>query len=255
MDLSVILVTHNSEKFILPCLDSIIKATHGTHNEILIIDNHSTDLTKELCKQYRYPVTLIENHENRGFAKAANIGLRKSCGEFRLLMNPDVILQSEALGRILDFMRSHPNAGICGCRLLNEDGSLQHSKGSFPTLFSTIYRVILPRRVRKYHLWGYGKAGRCDWVTGAFMLLRSSMIRAVGLLDENYFMYYEDVDLCLQARKAGWQTYYYPEVAGFHLTPHAVSDKGIEIETQIRKSRRHYFRKNVFVPSYRKTRI
>jgi GT2 family glycosyltransferase len=250
MDLSVIVVTHNSEKYILPCLDSVIHAASGFQYEVLIIDNASTDRTKDLIKQRQHPLTLIVNLENQGFARAVNIGLRGSSGEFRLLMNPDVTLRSDSLVPIIDFMRENPKVGICGCRLLNEDGSLQYSKGSFPKLLSTLFRMVLPRRMRKYDLRGYDKVGGCDWVTGALMLARNQVIGEVGFLDEAYFMYYEDVDYCLQAKKAGWQVYYYPGITAFHLNPHAVSGRNDKIENHIRKSRLHFFKKNNFMGSF-----
>src|SRR4030067_1488725 len=228
MDFSVIIVTHNSEKYILDCLNSIAKSAYELKHEIFVIDNNSRDRTKYLVKQSEHDLTLIENPENLGFAKAVNMGLKKSSGEFRLLINPDVTLKSDSLAPIIDFMRNNPKIGICGCKLLNGDGSLQYSKGSFPTLFSTFYRMVLPRKMRKYHLWGYKKAGRCDWVTGAFMLLRDRVIEDVGYLDERYFIYYEDVDYCFRTKKAGWHTYYSPEISAFHLSPHALSGKGIE---------------------------
>jgi hypothetical protein len=244
MDLSVILVTHNSERFILPCLDSIVRTTYGIEHEILIIDNYSTDRTKDLIKASGHSLALTENLENQGLTKAANMGLRMSSGEFRLLINPDVTIQSSSLTSIIDFMRGNPRAGICGCGLLNKDGTRQYSKGPFPNLVSMFFRMVLPRQMRKYHLSGYQRTGECDWVTGAFMLVRDRVIQEIGYLDEEYFMYYEDVDYCLKANRAGWQTYYYPEIAVCHLTPHAISDKGDRIRKEIRKSRLFYFKKN-----------
>jgi GT2 family glycosyltransferase len=250
MDLSIIIVTCNSEKYILNCLRSISRSIQGLEHEILIIDNNSTDQTKILTNEFSNPVRLIENTENLGFAKALNLGLRASSGEFFLSINPDVIIESDSLLPMVSFMRANSKAGICGCKLLNGDGSLQYSTGSFPTLFSTIYRSVLPRRMRKYNLWGYGNVRECDWVTGAFMLIRNSLVDSVGYLDEGYFMYYEDVDYCLQAKKRGWYTYYYPGITACHLTPHSTSDKGTGVKREIEKSRVFFFKKNGCVVSY-----
>jgi GT2 family glycosyltransferase len=252
MDLSIIIVTHNSEKYILNCLNSITRATRGIHHEFLIIDNKSTDQTKVFIRQFTNSLTLIENTENHGFAKAINMGLERGSGEFILLMNPDVLIQSESLQPTIDFLRDHPEIGICGCKLLNQDDSLQYSKGSFPTLFATLYRMALPRRMRKYNLWGYEKAGECDWVTGAFMMIRNEMYREVGPLDERYFMHYEDVDYCLQAKKMGWFTYYFPGISAYHLNPHASSNKNrnLSLEREIRKSQLYFFKKNNSQTSY-----
>jgi len=250
MDLSIVIVTCNSEQYILDCLNSVEKAARELRHEIFLIDNKSTDQTKTVVKGFKNAVTLLENSENYGFAKAVNMGLERSSGDFILLLNPDVMIQSGSLHPMIDFMRDHPEMGICGCKLLNRDGSLQYSKGSFPTLFSILYRMVLPRRMRKYDLWGYDKTGKCNWVTGAFMLIRDRLIGDIGRLDEKYFMYYEDMDFCLQAHKKGWEVYFYPEIKAYHLSPHAMSDQSSFIENEIRKSRLYFFRKNRSLSSY-----
>ena len=175
MDLSIIIVTYNSEKYILGCLKSITRSTQNIQHEIFIIDNKSMDQTQLFIRQFSNSFTLIENKENYGFAKAVNRGLGKVSGEFILLLNPAVLIKSDSLQPIIDFMRNNPKVGVCGSRLLNEDGSLQYSKGSFPTLSSTIFRMFLPRKIRKYHWWGYERVGECDWVTGASMIIRKKM--------------------------------------------------------------------------------
>jgi GT2 family glycosyltransferase len=250
MDVSIILVTYNSEKYISNCLNSLAKATQNIEHEIFVIDNQSIDQTKRLIKENGNSAVLIENNENLGFAKAVNIGLRKSSGEFILLINPDIIVNSNTLLPLIDFMRNNPKVGICGGRLENPDGSLQYSKGSFPTLSSIIFRMLLPRPMRKYHLWGYSKGGKCDWVTGSFMLTRKCIMEKLGGLDEKYFVYYEDVDYCLRTQKGGWVTYYFPETTACHLNPHAISKKTPAIENMIRKSRLYYFKKNRSILSY-----
>jgi GT2 family glycosyltransferase len=250
MDVSIILVTYNSEKYILNCLNSLAKAIQNIEHEIFVIDNQSMDKTKMLIKECGHAVVLIENNQNIGFPKALNIGLSKSSGEFILLINPDTIINSDSLLPLIDFMRNNPKIGICGVRLENTDGSLQYSKGSFPTLSSTLFRMFLPRLMRKYHLWGYNKGGECDWVTGAFMLTRKCITEELGGLDETYFVYYEDVDYCLQAQKRGWLTYYFPEITVCHLNPHAISKRSLAIENEIRKSRLYFFKKNRSMLSY-----
>jgi hypothetical protein len=246
MDLSVIIVTYNSERYILSCLNSILRAVSELQYEVLIVDNASTDRTTDLIKGFLHPLTLIENPANQGFAKAVNIGLRKCSGEFRLLINPDVTVQSDSLAPMIDFMRMNPRVGICGCRLLNDDGSIQYSKGSFPTLCSTLYRMVLPKPMRKYHLWGYEKPGKCDWVTGAFMLIRNETIQGTGPLDESYFVCYEDVDYCLSARRKGWLTFYFPGASIYHLAPYSGPNRkrNALMEKEIRESQKFYFKKN-----------
>jgi len=250
MDVSIILVTYNSEKYISNCLNSLIKAIQNLEHEIFIVDNESIDQTKRLIKECGNSAVLIENSENSGFAKAVNVGLRKSSGEFILLINPDIIVNSDSLLPLVDFMRRNPKIGVCGGRLENEDGSLQYSKGSFPSLSSTIFRMFLPRPMRKYHLWGYNKGGKCDWVTGSFMLTRKCIMEELGGLDEKYFVYYEDVDYCLRTQKGGWLTYYFPEITASHLNPHARTKRNTDIEKEIQRSRLAFFKKNKSVISY-----
>ena len=250
MDLSIVIVTYNSRKFIINCLDSARRAARGVEHEIIVVDNNSGDGTKDLVKQFSNSILLLENLKNLGFAKAVNAGLRRASGEFILLLNPDTVIQSESFYPVIEFLRKNANIGICGGKLLNADDSLQYSTGSFPTLFSTLSRRVLPRRMRKYDLWSYDKTRRCDWVTGAFMLVRGGLIKEVGYFDEAYFMYYEDVDYCLQAKNRGWETYYFPGVTAYHLEPHARSRKDPITEHQIRKGRSYFFEKNRSFFSY-----
>ena len=250
MKISIVIATYNSEKFILDCLSSIEEATQAIPHEILIIDNNSHDKTKKRIRQHSELITLIENPGNYGFARAVNLGIAKSCGEFCLLMNPDIIVKSKDLSPLIQFMEQNPKVGICGCKLLNLDDSLQFSKGSFSTLPATLFRVVLPRRMRKYHLWGYDKVGKCEWVTGAFMLIRREVIDQMGGFDENYFLYYEDMDYCRKAQLRGWETFFFHSIEAYHLSPHAISRKGNQIEREIRKSRLYYFRKNNLWFSY-----
>ena len=251
MDLSIIIVTYNSEKYILDCLNSVERATLDIQHEIFLIDNQSVDQTRTVIKKFQNSIVLLENPKNVGFAKAVNMGLRKASGKFILLLNPDVIIQSDSLSPMINFMKNHSNLGICGCKLLHQDHSLQYSKGSFPSLFSILlFRLVLPRRMRKYHLWGYEKIGKCDWVTGAFMLMRNRLIEEVGFFDENYFVYYEDMDYCLQVKKKGWEVYYYSEIMAYHLNPHAISTRYLQVENEIRRSRLYFFRKNRSMLSY-----
>jgi GT2 family glycosyltransferase len=247
MELSIVLVTYNSEEYISGCLHSILKATEGMEREILVIDNHSNDRTIALLREFNSSLKLIENEQNEGFAKAVNKGFRKSSGEFCLLINPDVMIQSNSLNPMIQFMKENPKVGVCGCKLLNGDGSLQYSIGPFPGLLSPFWRMFFPRPMRKYDWWGYDRLRECDWVTGAFMLLQSKAFQEVKLLDEQYFMYYEDVDLCLRVKRAGWQVYYYPGITAVHLKPQALYPKGSDVKTAIRKSRRYYYKKNVLI--------
>jgi N-acetylglucosaminyl-diphospho-decaprenol L-rhamnosyltransferase len=191
--------------------------------EIIIVDNHSPahPLARKLR---RLPgVSLRRWDRNHGFARAVNEGCRLSRGDWFLLLNPDMTLSEGFLDGVLGLANQleadDPRAGIVGFHLRNSDGSRQLSTGPFPTLLSTLWRLTLPRSRRKYQV--PRSAQRCPvpWVTGCCLLLRRSCLQDLGGLDEEYFLYYEDVDLCLRARARGWSVWYEPNAAVIHHQP------------------------------------
>jgi GT2 family glycosyltransferase len=188
--------------------------------EVVIIDNHSPPhpVVKRLRRQPS--VSLRRWSRNRGFARAVNEGCRLSRGEWYLLLNPDTTPSEEFLDGVVALLdKLEPNAGIVGFHLRNSDGSRQLSAGPFPTLLSTILRTLLPRSRRKYHT--LRTEDRCPvaWVTGCCLLVRGDCLRDVGGLDEEYFLYYEDVDLCRRAQARGWSVWYEPNLTVVHHHP------------------------------------
>jgi N-acetylglucosaminyl-diphospho-decaprenol L-rhamnosyltransferase len=188
--------------------------------EIVIVDNHSPHhpLMKRLRRQPN--VSLRRWQQNRGFARAVNEGCRLSQGEWFLLLNPDTTPAQEFLDGVMALLeRLEPNAGIVGFHLRNSDGSRQLSAGPFPSLASTIARLALPRSRRKYHTLRTQNRCKVDWVTGCCLLVRRACLRDLGGLDEDFFLYYEDVDLCRRARERGWSVWYEPNLAVVHHHP------------------------------------
>lgn len=188
--------------------------------EIVIVDNHSPPhpVMKRLRRQPN--VSLRRWKQNRGFARAVNEGCRLSQGEWCLLLNPDTTPSDTFLDGVLAMLdQLEPNAGIVGFNLRNSDGSRQLSAGAFPTLSSTIGRLLLSRRRRKYHSVGASKRTRVAWVTGCCLLVRRDCLRDVGGLDEDFFLYYEDVDLCRRATERGWTVWYEPNLDVVHHHP------------------------------------
>lgn len=191
--------------------------------EIVIIDNHSPGhpLARKLRRQPH--VSLRRWDRNHGFARAVNEGCRLSQGEWFLLLNPDttpaegfldgVVALAEALSA------TEPRAGIVGFHLRNSDGTQQLSTGPFPTLASSLLRLTLPRWRRKYHTLRSAQRTAVPWVTGCCLLLRRACVQEVGGLDEEFFLYYEDVDLCLRARQRGWSVWHDPNLAVVHHQP------------------------------------
>jgi N-acetylglucosaminyl-diphospho-decaprenol L-rhamnosyltransferase len=188
--------------------------------EIVIVDNHSPS-HPVIKRLRRLPhVSLRRWKQNHGFACAVNEGCRLSQGDWFLLLNPDTTPSEEFLDGVLTLIdQLEPNAGIVGFHLRNSDGTRQLSAGPFPTLLSTLARLALPRWRRKYHPVRTDERTRVAWVTGCCLLVRRDCMRDVGGLDEDYFLYYEDVDLCRRAQERDWSVWYEPNLAVVHHHP------------------------------------
>jgi GT2 family glycosyltransferase len=191
--------------------------------EIVIVDNDSP-AHPALKRLRRLPQVSVRRWgRNRGFAQAVNEGCRLSQGDWFLLLNPDITPSEGFLDGVLaladQLAAAEPHAGIVGFHLRNSDGSQQLSSGPFPTLASTLGRLALPRRKRKYQVVHAHQRCHVPWVTGCCLLLRRGCLEDLGGLDEDYFLYYEDVDLCLRARSRGWSVWYEPELTVIHHDP------------------------------------
>ena len=188
--------------------------------EIVIVDNHSPP-HPVMKRLRRLPnVSLRRWSKNHGFACAVNEGCRLSQGDWFLLLNPDTTPSEEFLDGVLAMLdRLEPSAGIVGFHLRNSDGSRQLSAGPFPTLLSTLARLVLPRSRRKYHALRTQERCQVAWVTGCCLLVRGDCLRDLGGLDEEFFLYYEDVDLCRRARENGWSVWYEPNLTIVHHHP------------------------------------
>jgi GT2 family glycosyltransferase len=189
--------------------------------EVVIVDNNSPH-HRIVSRIRRWPgVSLRRWKHNRGFARAVNEGCRLSRGDWFLLLNPDVTLSDGflegALALVDRFAGEDPAIGIVGFRLQNSDGSLQRSAGPFPTLVGTFMRRLLPRSRRKYALPRLDRPAEIAWATGCCLLVRRDCLESLRGLDEDFFLYYEDVDLCRRARTQGWSVRYEP---GLHVIHH-----------------------------------
>jgi N-acetylglucosaminyl-diphospho-decaprenol L-rhamnosyltransferase len=198
-------------------------ALRGGDAEIVVVDNHSP-ADPALRRLRRLPgVSVRRWGRNRGFARAVNEGCRLSQGDWFLLLNPDTTLSEGFLDSVFALADQlpalDPRAGIVGFHLRNSDGSQQLSSGPFPTLASTLSRLVLPRHRRKYCTPRSAQRSRVPWVTGCCLLARRDCVEELGGLDEDFFLYYEDVDLCLRARQRGWSVWYEPNIAIIHHDP------------------------------------
>jgi GT2 family glycosyltransferase len=273
MDLSIIIVSWNVSDLLKKCIDSIYKHTQGISFEVFVIDNASADKTAEMvkgsfgcksagaraCKRAGVksvpnPLYLISNQTNRGFAAANNQGIKKAKGDYILLLNPDTELKEDSLTKMVNFMKNRPQCGIAGCHLLNPDGSAQDSVRGFPgfldqTLILLKFHHIFPHffvfRRYLYQNFDYEKESSVDQVMGAAFMIRRQVIKQIGLLDENFFIWFEEVDYCLRAKSAGWQIVYTPTTSIIHHFGQSFKQVMTVKKQKIwNKSLRYYFLKH-----------
>ena len=211
MKLSVVIVNYNVRPYLTACLDSVQRALEGIESEVFVVDNHSDDDSVEVISRDYSWVHLINNRENLGFSKANNIAIRQAQGEYILLLNPDTVVAEETLKGVIDFMDQHPKAGGAGVRMHNADGTLApESRRAIPTPFVAARKMLgfTKRYYMSYLSWD--APAQIEVVSGAFMLLRHKAIYEVGMLDEDFFMYGEDIDLSYRLLQGGWQNWYLP---------------------------------------------
>lgn len=219
MKLSVVIVNYNVRYFLQQCLQSVYRATEGLKAEVFVVDNNSADGSVEMVRELFPQVHLMANSENTGFSKANNQAIRKAKGEYILLLNPDTVVEEETFRKVCAYMDGHPQTGGLGVLMIDGRGRfLPESKRGLPTpavAFSKIFGLsaLFPRSrtFGRYHL-GYldkEKTHEVEVLSGAFMLLRKSALDKTGLLDEDYFMYGEDIDLSYRLLKAGYKNVYF----------------------------------------------
>lgn len=245
MDLSIIIVAHNSWHCLPDCIKSIQLHAGSLVHEILVVDNASSDGSAHHLARLFPEVRCMANAANIGFARACNQGIEQSAGEFILLLNPDCFFVSGTLEQAVAYVRAHPEVGILGAKLLNEDGTLQLAcRRSIPTLRSAFFRFAGLSRLfpdspslAAYNVTHTDENQTTDVeaVSGAFLLIRRKVAAAVGGLDERFFMFGEDLDWCLRAGRAGARIVYWPEIVVRHL-------KGQSIRSRYFASLYHFYR-------------
>ncbi len=218
MDLSIIIVSYNTKKITDDCLASIKKSLSGSSvsSEIIVVDNVSTDGSREmLMKKYPEVITIF-NDENVGFGRANNQGMRKAKGTYFLLINSDTVAIKNAIPKLYEFAKNHPKS-FAGPKLLNMDRSPQTSCGPFLTLGVVFAALFLKGDVLGITRWSPNKLKTVDWVSGACMIGPKKLFMDDLLFDEQIFMYMEEIDLFMRARKKGYRTYFYPNSHIVHL--------------------------------------
>lgn len=227
--IDIVIVSFNSGEFLDNCLDSIAASDWaGLKLNVLVVDNASTDGTADRAEARSEPWLRVKrNADNLGFAAAANVGIRETGSEYILLLNPDTVLSPEAIRAAVTFLQETPDAAIVSPKLVLQDGSIDPGcHRGFPTPWASFtYLAGLEKLFPKvrlfngYHRWDLpmDKVHAVDAVSGAFMLFRRALVEQIGLFDERFFMYAEDVDFCMRARQSGARVYYDPRQEVIHI--------------------------------------
>ena len=211
MKLSVVIVNYNVRQYLTACLDSVAIALDGIEGEVFVVDNNSSDDSVDFVSRHYPWVHLINNKENLGFSKANNIAIRQSVGEYVLLLNPDTLVDKETFKGVLQFMDLHPEAGGAGVKMYNGDGTIApESRRAVPTPFVAARKMLGFTKSYYMSYLSWDEAAQIQVVSGAFFMIRRKALEQVGLLDEDFFMYGEDIDLSYRLLKGGWQNWYIP---------------------------------------------
>lgn len=246
MKLSVVIVSWNTADILRQCLESVFAHPPAAPFDVWVVDNASTDGTVAMVQQQFPQVNLLTNPHNVGFATANNQAMRQATGDYVLLLNPDTIVHAGALQTLVHFLDTHPQTGACGARLLNADGTLQHSCYPTPTLGRELLRMFhLDGRVR-YHMeqWPTDQPRPVEALLGACILARRNLVEAIGWMDESFFMYSEEIDLCYRIARAGWQLHWVPQAEIVHLGGQSTRQVKTEMFLRLYQGKLHYMRKH-----------
>jgi GT2 family glycosyltransferase len=254
MELTVIIVSYNVRYFLEQCLHSVRKASENIDCEVFVVDNNSADGSCSMVSSMFPEVRLIMNSNNRGFSAANNQALKLATGRYILLLNPDTIVEEDTFKRCISFMDDHPDGGATGVRMINGKGKLlPESKRALPTPGTAFFKAfglsyIFPKSslFNRYYLGHLDtlQTTQADVISGAFMFLRREAIDKTGLLDEDYFMYGEDIDYSYRLKKAGYNNYYYPEIKIIHYKGESTKRENLNVLVNFYKAMRIFVRKH-----------
>ncbi|MFZ5800393.1 MAG: glycosyltransferase family 2 protein [Candidatus Omnitrophota bacterium] len=234
--LSVVIVNWNAKERLRESLSAIFNQEVGFAFEVLVVDNASSDGSDEMARSEFPVVRRLENSRNLGFAAANNLAIKEAKGELILLLNPDAVVKEGCLQKLVAFLKENKKAGAVGPKIINADGSLQLSCHFGPSLFWAIFFWLFPELLieRLRIFLNPAKALPAGYVSGACLLLRRKALEDVGLLDEDFFLYAEEADWCLRARRKGWQIYFLSDAEALHYGKESTRKYGLTEISRIR---------------------
>ncbi|WP_426451099.1 glycosyltransferase family 2 protein [Paenibacillus sp. S-38] len=261
MDLSIIILNYNTRELTLQCLESVYRS-QGCSFEVIVVDNASKDDSVATIEREYPSVTLVANSANVGYSKGNNQGMRLAKGRYILLLNSDTVIQPDTLKVMVDLMDKNPQFGAAGCKIVLPDGSLDKAcKRGFPTPSASFYYAfgiskLFPKSAKfnQYQLSHLDPDDEypVDCLVGAFMMVRREAIEQVGMLDEEFFMYGEDIDWCYRIKQAGWGIYYFPRTQIVHYKGASSRRKPFKIIYEFHRAmflfhKKHFQRKYSFL--------
>lgn len=252
VDVSIIVVSWNTKKLLRECLRSVWEATHAVTFEVMVVDNGSRDGSAEMVMDEFPLVNLFQTGSNLGFAKATNIGIRKSSGRYVCLVNSDVVVREGCIDKMYLYLEQHGSAGMLAPRILNPDLTLQRSCRGTLSLWNSLCRAlaldtVFPRS-RSFggllmNYWPHDRTRSVDAILGCFWMIRRKALDEVGLLDERFFMYAEDMDWCQRCRMAGWEVVYFADAEVVHHGGASALSAPIRFYVEANRSSFVYWRK------------
>jgi GT2 family glycosyltransferase len=253
MKISVIIVSWNAKAFLLDCIQSIVRQSVQDPPEIIVVDNASSDESPQAVSA-KYPgATVIGNDGNFGFAKANNIGIRASRGEYLFLINSDVVVGEGCFEKCVRYMDEHPEVGMLGPRIVGSDGNVQRSCMGYPSLWNTLCRALAldslfpASRLFGGHLltfWNHDETRAVEVINGCFWVLRRPAMEQVGLLDERFFIYGEDVDWCRRFNEGGWKVVFFSEAEALHYGGASSANAPIRFDIEMQRANYQYWTKH-----------
>jgi GT2 family glycosyltransferase len=253
IDVSIIIVSWNAKQYLLDCLNSIVDTADECSQEIIVVDNASSDGSPDAVASLFPEVTLIRNKENLGFARANNIAIRTSSGRYVCLINSDVVVLDGCIEGLVKCMDSNPTVGMAGPRILNQDRSLQVTCRHFPSIWNNLCQAIgLNKVFPRYGFFSEPLMRYCahdsvrsvDVLSGCFWMVRREALDEVGLLDERFFFYGEDIDWCRRFHKAEWDILFYSETEAIHFGGASSDNSPIRFYLEMQKADLQYWRKH-----------
>jgi len=241
---SFCLVNYNDAAHLPECLQSIEEAASGISFEVIVVDNASSDGSLALAGKEFPRTKFIRNAENEGFGRANNRAARESRGEFLLFLNTDVILRPGTLEPLLEEMRVHPSTGIAAPALVGAGGRSQVSFGGRVTFFTELLRKMFLNRMIARRLRKDRRRREVRWLSGAFLLARRSAFLESGGFDERFFLYFEDIDLCLRILAGGWKVVFLPLAESFHRGGVTTAARPLRSRLEYRKSQVYFYKKH-----------